>query len=237
MTEAVLVAATLGAAAFVRSTFGFGDALLAMPILTMLIGVTTATPLVALVALPVVIVIVVTSWRRIEVTSMRRLAAGAALGIPIGALLLENAPERLLTGVLGVVLIVFGLYRLTSPRLPELAERRWAVPFGFVSGCLGGAYNTGGPPVVVYGALRRWSPARFRATLQGYFLFTTVLIVVSHGAAGLWNDRVLQHAAYSTPVALVATWVGGVVNRRFDPSAFERYLSLLLIALGVLLLA
>ena len=27
-----------------------------------------------------------------------------------------------------------------------------------------------GPPLVIYGALRRWSPQHFRATLQGYFL-------------------------------------------------------------------
>jgi hypothetical protein len=27
-----------------------------------------------------------------------------------------------------------------------------------------------GPPLVIYGALRRWTPERFRATLQGYFL-------------------------------------------------------------------
>ena len=41
--------------------------------------------------------------------------------------------------------------------------------FGFFAGILGGAYNTNGPPVVIYGSLRKWSPATFRATLQGYF--------------------------------------------------------------------
>ena len=32
-----------------------------------------------------------------------------------------------------------------------------------------------GPPLVVYGVLRRWQPAQFRATLQGYFLIASVV--------------------------------------------------------------
>ena len=37
-------------AALVRSTFGFGDALIAMPFLVVLVGLKTATPLMALIA-------------------------------------------------------------------------------------------------------------------------------------------------------------------------------------------
>jgi uncharacterized protein len=34
----------------------------------------------------------------------------------------------------------------------------------------GGAYGMNGPPLVVYRAMRRWSPPHFRAILEGYFL-------------------------------------------------------------------
>ena len=51
MTSATIILAILSIlfiSTFIRSTLGFGDALLAMPLLTLIIGVQTATPLVAL---------------------------------------------------------------------------------------------------------------------------------------------------------------------------------------------
>ena len=42
-----------------------------------------------------------------------------------------------------------------------------------------------GPPLVIYGALRRWSPQYFRATLQGYFLPATLAGLIGYAATGL----------------------------------------------------
>jgi hypothetical protein len=51
-----------------------------------------------------------------------------------------------------------------------LEDDRLAWLFRFEAGVLGGAYGMNGPPAVDYRALRRCSPQRFRATLQGSFL-------------------------------------------------------------------
>ena len=83
----------------------------------------------------------------------------------------------------------YGAYNLLRPGLPALRSEAWAYPFGFAAGVLGSAYNTGGPPVIIYGTMRRWPPAHFRATLQGFFLFTNIFVLVGHGLAGLWTRR------------------------------------------------
>jgi uncharacterized membrane protein YfcA len=112
----------------------------------------------------------------------------------------------------------------------------WAYGFGFIAGVLGGAYNTNGPPVVVYGTLRRWLPTRFRATLQGYFVPTGGLIALSHGLGGLWSREVLQLYALAFPIVLIAIFLGGKLNRHIPAGRFEKFLYGALMVLGLLLI-
>lgn len=50
-----------------------------------------------------------------------------------------------------------------------------------------------GPPLAVYGSLRRWSPQRFRATLQGYFLPASLVGLGGYIALGLVDWRVIRY--------------------------------------------
>jgi uncharacterized protein len=147
-----------------------------------------------------------------------------------------SVDEQVMRIGLGAVVAGFGLYRLTWPRLPELHSHSWAFPFGFVAGCLGGAYNIGGPPIVVYAAIRRWDPQRFRGTLQGTFLVTSVLIAAAHGLAGLWTEKVWGLFLVSIPGVVVAMLMGQKVAARIEPATFDCYLSLALVVLGLMLL-
>jgi len=51
---------------------------------------------------------------------------------------------------------------------------------GFIAGIIGGAYNTGGSPVIIYGNCRWWPPNEFKGNLQGYFLVTGLVIMLGH---------------------------------------------------------
>ncbi|MBA2274021.1 MAG: sulfite exporter TauE/SafE family protein [Actinobacteria bacterium] len=234
--DIVLVALILFGGTLIRSTFGFGDALFAMPLMSLVIGVGSATPVMGLVSLMVAVGALVLSRRHLDMAAIKRLLVGSMVGIPVGVLLLKRVEEQLLRLGLGASVIVFGLYMLSSPRMPELRDRRWAFPFGFLSGCLGGAYNIGGPPIVLYGAMRRWPPARFRATLHGGFLPASIVIALIQGLGGLWTGRVLTLFAFSIPSLGLAMLLGEKLVRRTDPARFERYLSIVLVALGILLI-
>lgn len=234
MPDAAAVALIFLASTLIRAFFGFGDALFAMPLLAVVVGLTTATALMGLVSVVVGAYVLTRTWRHVDVASVRRLVVSSIVGIPIGVFMLKQAPQDLLTRVLGVLLIGFGLYRLLGPALPRVG-RSWAYLFGFVAGCFGGAYNVNGPPVVMYGAMRAWDPARFRGTLQGYFVVTSIVVAVAHAFGGLWTTRVWQLFAYASPVVLVALVVGDRVAERVDTDSFSRYLSALLVVLGILL--
>ena len=223
-------------ATLTRSTFGFGDALVAMPLLTLTIGIRIAVPVVALMGVTIGIAIAINSWGNIDFAAAWRLILASALGVPIGLLLLQTAPEDWVKGILGLLLMLFSLYALTRPALPQIYRQGWAYGFGFISGILGGAYNINGPPVVIYGTLRRWSPTKFRATLQGYFVPNFFFIALGHGLTGLWTPDVIQLFAAALPLIFIAIFLGGKLNRRIPVERFTTFLYVALIILGALLL-
>lgn len=222
---------------FVRSALGFGDALIAMPLLALVVGMKTATPLVAMGASTIAFTILLKSWRDVEINAAWRLVVSTWVGIPIGLFFLKAAPESLVKALLGILLVVFSAYNLLSPKLPTLKTEKWSYLTGLVAGVLGGAYNTNGPPVVVYGMLRKWSPEKFRATLQGYFLPTGSAILIGHGLAGLWTPHVVRLYLVCLPVIFVSTLIGGWVNQRIPQGKFDKIIYSFLVLVGVLLIA
>ena len=220
---------------FVRSAFGFGDALIAMPLLTLVVGLKTATPVVALIASTISLTILVRHWRDVQVGSAWRLIVSTLIGIPVGLWLLKGAYEETLKLILAGVIIGFSSYQLIKPHILRLRTEKPAYLFGLIAGILGGAYNTNGPAVVIYGSLREWPSESFRATLQGYFFPTGLMITLGHGFAGLWTRTVWSYYLLALPVVLTSIWIGGHVHRKIPKGKFDRIIHILLILIGAFL--
>ena len=155
---------------------------------------------------------------------------------PLGLLLLKAVAERLVKGGLALVIISFSLFSLLGREQRELKNDRLAWIFGFFAGVLGGAYGMNGPPLVIYGSLRKWSPQHFRATLQGYFLPASLIGMGGYWVAGLWTPVVTRFYLLSLPGVILGTFLGRVINRRMDAQRFLYYLQVGLVAIGVVLL-
>jgi uncharacterized membrane protein YfcA len=224
-------------AAFIRSALGFGDAVIAMPLLAVTIGLRTAAPLVAFVGPTISLLILARDWRRVELGPAGRLIAATLLGIPVGIYGLARLPEAPLLFALGLLILLYGLFGLARPGSRIEREKPgfpWLI--GWVAGVLGGAYNTNGPPIVAYGLLRGWPPDSFRATLQGYFLPTGLAILAGHGLAGLWTAAVLRSYAYALPAIVGGVLLGGLANRKLSHTTFTRLVYAGLTLMGVVTL-
>ena len=235
-TPQVVILPIIFIATLTRSTFGFGDALLAMPLLSMAVGLNVATPLVGLMGITTSTTILIKHWREVHFRSLYPLIISTLIGIPIGILLLKGVYENAMKLILAFIIIIFSLYKIFKPKLFTLTSDGSAYIFGLLAGILGGAYNTNGPPVVVYGTLRRWNPEKFRATLQGYFLPTGSMIALGHCIGGFWTKPVLLSYLVSLPVILVAILFGGKLNRKIPKDRFDNCIYIFLIILGAVLL-
>jgi len=213
--------------------------LIAVPLLALFIPLKIAAPVAVLVSITIAAVVVVQDWRKIHVRSAGWLVAASFLGIPVGLLLLTSSHQRAMKIALAVFIVVFSLYSLVGRKPPELKNdsKVWLLGCGFVAGVFGGAFGMNGPPLVIYGAMRRWSAQHFRATLQAYFLPASVIGMIGYWLAGLWVAAVTHYYLLCLPVLLPAIWLGRVVNHRLHGDAFLRYVYVGLAGIGVALLA
>jgi len=159
-------------------------------------------------------------------------------GIPLGLLLLTSNHQGAVKAALAVIIMAFSAYSLIGRMPLELRRdsRAWLLACGFCAGVLGGAYGMNGPPLVVYGAMRRWSAQHFRATLQGYFLPASVIGMGGYWLAGLWTPAVTHYSLLSLPLTLLGVFLGRVINHRLRGEVFLRYLYFGLASIGALLL-
>lgn len=224
-------------ATLVRSAFGFGEALISVPLLAFVLPVPVAVPLAVLVSITIAAVVVAQDWRHIHPRSAGWLILSTLFGIPLGLLLLTRSPEHLIKAVLGGLILLFALFCLAGKLRFQLQHDSWPwlLICGFIAGILGGAYGMNGPPLVIYGTLRGWSAQHFRATLQAYFLPASVLGMCGYLSAGLWTSEVTHNYLLCLPVMLPAVFLGRAINRRLSATAFSRYIYLGLVAIGVVL--
>lgn len=232
------VLAVVFAATLIRSAFGFGEALFAVPLLVLRLPLAVAAPLAVLISITIALLVVVQDWRKVHLRSTTWLIFATIFGIPLGLALLTSSHQQIVKVTLALLIIAFAAYSLIGDKPPELTRDSmpWLLGCGFTAGVLGGAYGMNGPPLAIYGAMRRWSAQQFRATLQGYFLPASILGMIGYWLQGLWVPAVTHFYLWSLPAIVPAVLLGKVVNHRLHGDVFLRYIYGALAVIGVVLL-
>jgi len=220
-------------ATFVQSSIGFGFALVSMPLLVGLLGIQISAPLVAILALVAEVFILIRYREALNLHVVMQLIIPSIIAIPLGVLALRYLDADIVTAALGVILVAYGLYALFSPHLPELAHRGWAYGFGFVAGILGGAYNTAGPPVIIFGNCRGWPPNEFKGNLQGFFLVNSLVVVAVHMFSGNYNSDVWENFLLAIPGLILGLIAGFLLSKRINAALFRKIVLVFLIILGI----
>ncbi len=220
----------------IQSTFSFGGALVALPLLSLFMDIKTAVPLMALVFGLLAVAIIIEHWKDIHFQSAWRLIVSAFAGIPLGIVFLRLADEKILKAVLAVTVILFALVNLIKIKKFKQSDYRYAFLFGFVSGLFGGAFNITGPPVVMFGTMANLSPALFRATLHSYFLFTNIYTSIGHFVAGNITGDVSVYFLFVLPVIVLSSILGKYFSKRIPEEKFTVIVKVMMLVLGINLL-
>lgn len=223
-------------AVLTQSVSGFGSALVAMAFLPAMIGIQAATPLVALVAISLEALLLVRYHRAMQVRAILPILAASIVGIPLGIYYLRKIDEEIVLGVLGVVIAGYAGYALLKINLPVLRNIAWGLLAGLLAGMLGSAYNTSGPPVIIYGDSQRWKPEEFKANLQGFFIINSLLVVLAHLVGGNITGEVWRLFLWGLPALLVGVLLGTSLDRWISPAVFRKIALWILLVMGLRLI-
>jgi len=233
------------------SVFGFGDALLAMPLLAVVFGMdaSTAAPLVSVVSTAMIAANLAVDAKSGQMRTVGRwktslgMLSGAALGVPLGVRALVAIDPDIVRFLVGFVLIFYGLLKLAPSTTENLQQREFSskeevdlfliVPFGFLAGFLGGAVAEPGPPAVLLSQIANWSPITTRLLLFRFFLPVQVLAIADYNENSLLTPFVYHQAIATLPIVALAVAVGTKLNRKIKPDLFSELVAAIILLLGI----
>ena len=227
------IALALFAGIFLQGVVGFGMALVAMPLLAIFVDISTAAPLIALTGILAKVLLLAYYRREVSFKPVLGLSAASLVFIPVGVIALKYLNKELSLAILGIVIVGYALYSLFDFRLPDFDRPFWMVLFGSIGGFLGGAFNTAGPPVIIYANTKDWTPQEFKSNLQGYALITGIFTVVSHWLNGNLTPEVRHGFVVSIPAAVLAVIAAVSLDRFINKEIFRTAVLVVLLGLGI----
>jgi uncharacterized membrane protein YfcA len=158
--------------------------------------------------------------------------AGAVIGLPVGWIVFAWADDRVLGVVIGaavlasVVVIARGLdLRHAGPGLD--------VGAGALSGALTMSSSVNGPPLVFTLQARQFGPVRFRSTITTVFAVLDVVGIIVFAAAGEIGGDELTAIAVALPGVALGAAAGIGLRRYLSPVRFRGFVLVLLVIAGV----
>ncbi|MGL4574492.1 MAG: sulfite exporter TauE/SafE family protein [Burkholderiaceae bacterium] len=235
-----LVAATFLLAGFVKGVIGMGLPTVAMGLLGL-----AMTPLHAAAVL-LVPSLVTNVLQMVAGPALKPLAKrfawmllGVIVGTFIGIRLLTGGASHVASGLLGAVLVLYGLIGLRAPRMhvPPHQERVWSPLVGFITGLITGATGVFVIPAVPYLSALKLEKEELIQTLGLSFTVSTIALGAAMWVNGALNFSMGGASAIALTLALCGMWLGTRARQRLDQAAFRRWFFIGLIALGATMVA
>ncbi len=230
MGALALMMAAVFAAAFLRGLSGFGFALAAVPILSMVVPPLQAVIIVQLLQVAVAPMDLWHNHRLIDKKALGLLFTGALLVAPLGGYFATRLDPDLMR-ILVAVFVLLGLLAIVK-NLRISPGAGPAIVAGSLSGLLAGLAAMPGPPAVAFFLGRGDDKAVSRASLLAFFAATAAVVLISMLVT---SDAVelslVKTAALSIPALLLGTSLGAAVFKRLGDGGYRK------VALAILLLS
>lgn len=236
MTSLIIGAFILFVAGVVQGCTGFGMALVAAPVLFLVMPGKAVVPTVVICSMLNSLLVAVESRKHIDWAVVVPLLAGGLIGSPLGVHALKVLDDTHLKVGVGLFVVLVSLALLAGWRMPIGGGKRTMVPVGLLSGFCGGSTSMGGPPIVLFLANRDTPKDLFRANLVCYFSLINVVTICALTYRGLLTGPVALKAAFFFPTMLLGTALGVYLSRRMPEGPFRKAVMLLVGFTGLSLL-
>ncbi len=179
-------------------------------------------------------------WQRWNGRLVLLLLPGAVIGVTIGTLFITNAPTETLRLALGIIVLIFAIYKILENRIIgslEYESRNWhGLLGGTITGFSSALAHTGGPPVSIYLLMQNISPRVFVATAALFFFSLNWIKVPYYFYAQLFDFQKLWSVIWLVPLVPLGAWFGRWVSEKIDPKSFERFILVLLTISALILI-
>lgn len=232
----ILLHAAAAVAAFFQSVTGIGFGMIAGPVILMVLDDPGAVVISTLMSALIAYVLFPLVRRGADWRMTLRLLAGAALFLPLGALLLAVADIQVLKLGAGLAiaaltgLLLFGAPGTDRPGLTG------DLVFGGLAGLLGGALAMPGPTAALRAAALGHSKIVVRASMMGFLVGIWPMILVAQAVALDLSAQTFWNALSLVPATLAGLGLGNYAAGRVSEGFFRRVVTVLLLATSASLL-
>ncbi|MBL7957069.1 MAG: sulfite exporter TauE/SafE family protein [Flavobacteriales bacterium] len=165
------------------------------------------------------------------------LGVPAVIGVIIGARVTVHLDERLLSVVLGSLLMVMGLGLLIKEEWRLRATRGNALTGGAISGFIAGVAGTGGAVRGITLAAFALEKSAFVATSAWIDMGVDLSRSVVYASNGFVTREVLVYLPAMALISVLGSWLGKMALTRMEQGQFRRVVLALVIIMGAVSLA
>lgn len=220
------------AAAAISGSAGFGGALLLLPLLNQVVGVTEAVPLLTIVQIIGNAARALMGWRNIHRRPVSLFLAAAIPFSMLGALSFATLPTTLVTRIVGGAILLFVILKVTGT-IAFKPSRRVLVIGGGVTGLLSGLVGSAGPlGAAVFLSLGLPSLA--------YVASEAVAAIAMHAAKTIVYGATIDLGTTFWPLAIamglamiLGTWAGRSLIKRLPAERFRQIVMVLLAVIAL----
>jgi uncharacterized protein len=235
----LLAALIVAGAAAVKGAIGFGFPLIAIPLLSTILGPRIAVPMVAIPTLLSNVFLVSRGGFSRATASLGLVLGGIVLGTPAGAMLITVLEPRVLSILVGAVALAYVVataFRLTM-LIPAGVRLPAAPVVGVLAGVMGGVTGISSPLLASYLHLLRLEKREFVFWITMMFFVGNIVQVGSYFRLGLYAGPVLNASLLACLPMAVGTLAGIAMQDRLQPETFSRVVLVMVFLASLNLLA
>jgi len=206
-------------ASLLQGITGFGSALVAAPLLLLLIDKTTSVVSLTFVSIAMNLFLFLKIKYPLEKESFYRLLWPSLLGLPIGILILQNLEVGVLRIIAGTLSVVFAFF-LFAKNAEVRNSKRLTVLSGWLSGVLHTSVGIGGPPIVLLLASQNTEKDEMRKTLALLFFVMSIVSIILFLFSGHLTSKSMLFGLYGIPAAFVGSYIGNYISKKVSQQQF-----------------
>ncbi len=222
-------------AAIIRGFSGFGFALVAVPLMSMIMPPSSFVPVIFGMQVIAVLpglgqILQGAQWKQIV-----PLIPGGFIGTWGGLLILYRADPEVIGFVIALAVVIVAVFLLKGFRFQRHFRNTEIAFIGLFAGLLNGSAGLPGPPVILAQLATPNTDTMVRSNLIIFFTILSIFGIISIIAGGNLNETHCYLMAATAPFLIAGTWLGGrLFNNPKMVLHYRRICTYLLLIIGLI---